>query len=107
MHPNSNKPTIALKTHDEMVAEWMDDPEFKLAYDALEEDHQLLREMIYARDHAGLTQEEVAKRMGTKAPAIARLEAANMRDKHSPSVRTLRKYAHAVGCKLEIHFKPL
>src|SRR3990167_5679654 len=58
------------------------------------------------RKHAGLTQEEVAKRMGTKAPAIARLEATSSRDKHSPGISTLRKYAHAVGCELEIHLKP-
>ena len=56
------------KTHDDMVAEWMRDPAFKVEYDALEEEYQLLREMLHARSRAGLTQEEVAKRMGTKAP---------------------------------------
>ncbi len=45
--------------------------------------------------------------MGTKAPAIARLEATGTREKHSPSVSTLRKYAHAVGCTLVIHLKPV
>jgi len=49
----------------------------------------------------------VAERMGTKAPAIARLEATGTREKHSPSVSTLRKYAHAVGCTLVIHLKPV
>ena len=96
----------AVKTHDEMLAEWMNDPAFKVEYDALEEEYQLLREMLHARKRAGLTQEDVAERMGTKAPAIARLEATSARDKHSPSVSTLRKYAHAVGCRLVIHLKP-
>jgi DNA-binding XRE family transcriptional regulator len=95
-----------LKMHDEMLAGWMKDPAFKAEYDALEEEHQLLREMLRARKRAGLTQEDVADSMGTKAPAIARLEATASRGKSSPSVSTLRKYARAVGCKLEIHLKP-
>ena len=94
------------KTHNEMVAEWMHDPDFKAEYDALEEEYQLLREMLQARKRAGLTQKDVAERMGTKAPAVARLEASGTREKHSPSISTLRKYAHAVGCRLEIHLKP-
>jgi transcriptional regulator with XRE-family HTH domain len=61
--------------------------------------------MLHARKRLGLTQEDVAKRMGTKVPAIARLEASGARDRHSPSVSTLQKYAHAVGCKLVIHLK--
>ena len=95
------------RTHDEMVAKWMTDPVFKAKYDALEEEYQLLREMLHARKRAGLTQEDVAERMGTKAPAVARLEALNIRDRHSPSLNTLSKYARAVGCKLEIHLKRL
>lgn len=105
MSSEKNKRVPALKTHDEMVADWMKDPAFKAEYDALEEEYQLLKEMLHARKRAGLTQEDVADRMGTKAPAIARLEASGSH-KHSPSVSTLRKYAHAVGCKLEIHLKP-
>ncbi len=98
----------ASKTHDEMVARWMTDPAFKAEYDALDEEYQFLREMLHARKRAGLTQEDVAERMGTKAPAVARLEASGAYyDKHSPSVGTLRKYARAVGCKLEIHLKRL
>jgi transcriptional regulator with XRE-family HTH domain len=91
-----------------MVTEWMNDPAFKAEYDVLEEEYQLLREMLASRKQAGLTQEEVAERMGTKAPAVARLEAAShTRSKHSPSINTLRKYAAAVGCRLEIHLKPV
>ena len=106
MSNEKNKRLPALKAHDEMVAEWMNDPAFKAEYNALEEEFQLLKEMLHARKRAGMTQEDVAERMGTKAPAIAQLEASGARDKHSPSVSTLRKYAHAVGCTLEIHLKP-
>ena len=94
------------KTHEQLMEAWMSDPEFKTAYDALEEEFQLLREMLQARQRAGLTQAQVAESMGTKAPAIARLEAFTLRDKSSPSIQTLRKYAKAVGCHLDIHLKP-
>ncbi len=94
------------KTHDEMITEWMTDPAFKAEYDALDIEYQLLKEMLQARKRVGLTQEDVAERMGTKASAVARLEASGVQTKHSPSVSTLRKYAQAVGCVLVIHFKP-
>jgi len=76
---------------------------FSEAYDELEEEYQLARELLRARVGAGLTQEEVAESMGTTKSAISRLEAAG---KHSPSVATLKKYAHAVGCVVEIHLVP-
>ena len=44
--------------------------------------------------------------MGTQTPAVARLEAGGGSRRHSPSVATLRKYAQAVGCRLEIRLRP-
>jgi ribosome-binding protein aMBF1 (putative translation factor) len=72
---------------------------FKRAYEDLEEEYTLIREMLAARSRAGLSQEAVAERMGTTKSAISRLEAAG---KHAPSLTTLKKYAQAVGCHLEI-----
>ncbi len=89
-----------------MVQEWMQDPEFRRAYDALEPEFALFDELLNARQQAGLTQAEVAERMGTKTPAVARLEAGGGSKKHSPSVVTLRRYAEAVGCELEIRLLP-
>ena len=77
--------------------------DFKKAYDDLEEEYALVREMLAARSRVGLSQEAVAELMGTTKSAISRLEAAG---KHAPSVTTLKKYAHAVGCHLEIKFVP-
>jgi transcriptional regulator with XRE-family HTH domain len=48
----------------------------------------------------------VAARMGTKPPAVARIEAGGGSKKHSPSIATLRRYAAAVGCKLKIELVP-
>lgn len=91
-----------MKTHDEMVKEWKEDPAFKQEYEALEVEFSLFDELLRARQEAGLTQAEVAERMGTKASAVARLEAGGGSKKHSPSVATLRKYAEVVGHRLEI-----
>jgi len=73
-------------------------------YKALEPEFNLLREMLKARNDAGLSQAEVAERMGTKPPAITRLESSLTSGRHSPSIATLKKYAEAVGCNLEIKF---
>ena len=90
-------------THAKMVAEWMKDPEFKAEYDRLNrEEFALLDEILKARREAGLSQAEIAFRMNTKAPAVARLESALASGKHSPSLATLRKYASALGKQLEI-----
>lgn len=77
---------------------------FKEAYDELEREYSLVRELISARSRAGLTQEEVARSMGTTKSAVSRLEAMG---KHSPSVTTLEKYARAVGCQVEIRLIPV
>jgi len=76
---------------------------FTEAYVDLESEYSLVRELLTARARAGLTQEEVAKSMGTTKSAVSRLEAGG---KHSPSVTTLEKYARAVGCHLEIRLIP-
>lgn len=89
-----------------MVAEWMNDPKFKAEYDALDEEFTLLDEVLKARKRAGLTQAEIAARMGTKAPAVARIESGGGSKRHSPSIATLRRYAAAVGCKLKIELVP-
>ena len=65
---------------------------------------ELLDKLLEARKRAGLTQGQVAEKMGTKATAITRLESASRR--HSPKIETLRKYAEAVGCRLNIELIP-
>ncbi|VWD00284.1 XRE family transcriptional regulator [Burkholderia lata] len=80
------------------------DPAVKAAYDALDEEFTALDALLAARRDAGLTQAQVAERMGTTASAVSRLEASLSSDKHSPSFSTLRKYAAACGKKLVISF---
>jgi len=77
-------------------------PDFTQAWDALEEEYAALDALLSARKTAGLTQEELAERMGTTKSAISRLESSLRNEKHSPSFATLRKYAHACGKKLVV-----
>jgi len=71
-------------------------------YKSLEPEFNLLRDMLRARQDAGLSQADIADRMGTKPPAITRLESSLSSGRHSPSIATLKKYAEAVDCHLEI-----
>jgi transcriptional regulator with XRE-family HTH domain len=64
------------------------------------EEGVLLDALLKARLSAGLTQADVAERMGTQAPAVARLERSLATGKHSPSIATVRKYVDACGKKL-------
>ncbi len=75
-------------------------PDVKKAYDELAEEFVFLDQVLKARAEAGLTQAEVAARVGTTQSAIARLESAE--SKHSPSIATLQRYADALGYKVEI-----
>ena len=75
-------------------------PGVKKAYDDLAEEFAFLDEVLKARSESGLTQAEVAARIGTTQSAIARLESAE--PKHSPSIATLQKYAKALGYKVEL-----
>ena len=94
-------------THDEMIEKMLSDPVVKAAYDGLEDEFALFDEVLKARKRTGLTQAEIAARMGTKAPAVARLESGGGSKRHSPSIATLRRYAEAVGCKLKIELVPI
>ncbi|WP_122887598.1 helix-turn-helix domain-containing protein [Burkholderia pseudomallei] len=76
----------------------------RAAYDALEDEYGVLRAILLARQEAGLTQAQVAERMGTTASAVSRLEASLSSERHSPSFATLRKYAAACGKRLIISF---
>ena len=93
-----------MKTHDQLVKRLMRRPGVRAEVRRLErEEAELLDALLKARHEAGLTQAQVAKRMRTQAPAIARIERALATGKHSPSVSTLRKYVKACGKRLVMH----
>jgi len=87
----------------ELHAKWMAEPKYRKAYDDLEEEFRLASALIEARSRAGLTQEQLARRMKTKQAVIARLESGRVK----PSTRTLERIARATGHKLRIGFEPV
>ncbi len=89
--------------HDAFLQKALKRKAFRETYESLAKEYALAREMLAARSRAGLTQEVVAELMGTTRSAVSRLEAGG---KHAPSLTTLKKYAHAVGCRLEIKLVP-
>ena len=82
------------------------DPAFREAYDGMADEFAALAELLRARHRAGLTQTELAERMGVSQPVVARIEGSIGSRKHAPSLATLRKYADACGQRLVIRFEP-
>ena len=89
--------------HTEFLATARQRPGFNDAYDSLELEYTVASQMLRARAKAGLTQDAVAERMGTTKSAISCLEAAG---RHAPSLATLKRYAAAVGCDLQVKLVP-
>jgi transcriptional regulator with XRE-family HTH domain len=79
----------------------MKEARYRKAYNALQEEFALASAIIDARNGAGLTQEELARRMGTTQPVVARLESG----RGHPSMRTLERLAQATGSRLLIRFE--
>lgn len=77
-------------THEELKNKALKKKAVKKEYDKLEPEFTLLREMLRARNKAGLSQAEIAKRMGTKSTAITRLESSLSSGRHSPSLTTIK-----------------
>ena len=90
-----------MRTHDQLIKKLLRRPGVRTEVERIERDEfALLDALLQARQAAGLTQSQVAARMGTQAPAVARLERALASGRHSPSIATLRKYVKACGKRL-------
>ena len=89
-------------THKELKNKALKKIAVRKEYDKLEPEFSLLKEMLRARKKAGLSQAQIAERMGTKSPAITRLESSLSSGKHSPSLATIKKYVEALNCRIEI-----
>jgi len=78
-------------------------PEVKAEYDLLDSEFELIDSLIMMRRKAGLTQDEVAQKMGTQKSNISRLENGVV----NPNWKTLRNYAHACGFEISMKFKAI
>lgn len=90
-----------MKTLKTLKAQLLADPSIRAAYDAQADEFAVARELIAARTQAGLTQADVAERMGTTQSTVARLEGG----KAVPSMRSLQRYAQAVGCRAVVRLE--
>lgn len=86
--------------HKQLRAKALSEPKVKAEFDQLQDEFGLLDEFLKARAAQGLTQAQVAQKIGTTQSAVARMESGS--ERHSPSLATLTKYADALDCKLEV-----
>jgi transcriptional regulator with XRE-family HTH domain len=86
----------------ELKSRLLKDPAFKEEYDALEPEYRLLRAIIEQRIKKGLSQEMLARKIGTRQEAVARLE----NGRANPTLRFLKKVADALDAELEISLQP-
>jgi ribosome-binding protein aMBF1 (putative translation factor) len=94
--------TKTVKATDLHARRMKDDPPYREAYDALEQEFALVNALIRARTRARLSQAEVADRMGTTESTVSRLESGRVK----PSTRTLERYAAATGHRLRVSLEP-
>ncbi len=86
------------KTLQDKHKELLNDPGYKKAYDALQEEFLIAKALIRARKTAKLTQKEVARRMGTTQSVVARMESG----KPLPSLKSVIRYAAAVNSRIDL-----
>ncbi len=96
--------TIKSYSFDSLLEKELKDKNFKEAYESLNEEFALATEIIKLRKTNHLTQKELALKVGTSQPAIARLESGNYKN---VSLSFLRKVAFALGTTPEIKLKKI
>jgi DNA-binding transcriptional regulator YiaG len=94
---------LAKKTWKETSADWMKDPEFRKEYEEVRAEFKDLDKVLELRTRAGISQAEIAARMGTSQSAVARLETKLGRGE-LPGMSSLKRYAAALGKTVEIRF---
>ena len=91
-----------METIDDFIKEQMQDPEFAKAWEETEPEMNVIRAIVDARTHQGLTQKELAKRTGIAQTEISKLE----RGTRNPSIKLLQRLADGMGMVLNVTFTP-
>ena len=89
------------KPWSELREEMLTDEQVKTEYEALRPQYELIEQIITARTQQGITQEELAKRVGTTQSNISRFEGGN----YNPSLEFMQKLAHGLGKELHVILK--
>lgn len=90
-----------MTTWEKLKRELLEDKEVKKEYDRLAPRYELISQLIEARNKKGLTQKQLAEKVGTRQSAIARLEGGNV----NPSIEFLEKVSSALGRKLTVQIQ--
>lgn len=93
------------KWHDEIRSAALNDPDVRAKYEEFKLEFKIAEQCKIMRQKMHISQEAVAEKMHSSKSAVSRLESAKG-SKHSPSISTLKKYAEAIGCHLEIKLVP-
>ncbi len=89
-------------THEQFRKRLLAKPGVRRAYEELQPEFAIVRAIVEARAKKNISQEELAKRMGTGQAVISRLEGANA----SPSLSLIKRLANALNLKVELRFTP-
>ncbi len=92
---------LEFRSFDSLKAKWMKDPEFKKAYDDLELEFTLIRAILEQRERRGITQKQLAEKVGTKQSAIARFESGNA----NPTLAFVKRLSDALDLTLAVQGK--
>lgn len=88
------------KTLAQKKRQWLKERDYRAEYESQAAEFEVARVLIAAR--AGLSQEALAKKMGTTQSAIARIESG----RNMPSMKTIKRYAEATGSRLSLELLP-
>ena len=86
---------------EQLHQQWLEEPEYKTAYEEMVFEFEIASAIIAARTKAGLTQEELAQRMSAKQSQVARWESGEQ----NATIKTLMRIAEATGTNLKISFE--
>jgi DNA-binding XRE family transcriptional regulator len=92
-------------SYENFKKEALKDPSTKKEYEALAPIWDLRRKLIRLRTEKGMTQDQIAKKMGTNKSSISRLECGEK--VNFPTLATISKYAHALGYNVSVEFKAI
>lgn len=91
-----------LESSDRVLARQLRDPAFRAEWERTAVARAVATRVVAYRAEHAITQTELARRLGMKQPAVARLEAGE----HNPSLETLARLSSALGIDFHIHVTP-
>ncbi|OOO00672.1 MAG: transcriptional regulator [Epulopiscium sp. Nele67-Bin004] len=83
------------------LSEQLQEEEFKIEYEQLSPEYEIIRAIIQARTEQDLTQKQLSEKTGIQQSHISRLESGN----YNPTIKFLQRIAEGLGKELHIEFR--